>query len=96
MTRKPAKLLEVGDAIFLGPNKNRSRILRIGERCQTELVVPELRKYVRPEKRLEIWVKLGQSEEIVELGWKAHFFTVYVPPEQIVRVVERDSQHAAR
>lgn len=96
MIRKPGKLLEVGDSIFLGPNKNRSRVLKIGERCQTELVEPALRKYVRPEKRLEIWVKLGQSEEVAELGWRVGFFTVYLPPEQIVRVVERDSQRAAR
>lgn len=96
MTRKPAKLLEVGDAIFLGPNKNRSRILRLGEECQSELVAPEFRKHVAPKKLVEIWVKLGQNEEVAELGWRVGFFTVYLPPEQMVRVVERDSQPAAR
>lgn len=35
-------------------------------------------------------------EEVAELGWRVGFFTVYLPPEQIVRVVERDSQRAAR
>ncbi len=95
MIRKPAKELEVGEAIFLGPDKIRSRVLDISERCQTELVVPELRQYVQPKKLVEVWLRLAQSTIVEETGYRASFFTVFLPPDQIIRVVERDSQRAA-
>lgn len=92
MKRLPAKLLEVGDQIFIGPDKIRSLVVTVGKRCQTELVVPELRSHVKPKALVEIFLKLSRRVTVEETGFQADFFTVFLDGDQIVRVIERDSQ----
>ena len=94
MNRRPARLLEVGDQIFIGPEKIRSLVVDIGKRCQSELVVPALRPHVIPKPLVEIFVKLSRRVTVEETGFRADFFTVFLDGDQIVRVIERDSQPA--
>jgi hypothetical protein len=95
MTRKPANELELGDIIFLGPERIRSRVVTLGEECQTNLVVPELRKYVASKKLVSVFVQLSRSTVVEETGFRANFFTVFLDPFRLVSVADKDSQRRA-
>lgn len=95
MTRKPANELALGDVIFLGPDRIRSKVVAIGEECQTNLVVPEIRKFVEPKKLVSVFVQLSRSTIVEETGFRANFFTVFLEPFRPVSVADKDSQRAA-